>query len=100
MRRKLLLTSIGVGLGSALFAAGALAAPGHLIPHPSADLLTLAHHGGMGMGGGHMSMHSVGPHMAGPNFFRSAHVFPHEHFHHHHRRFFIAGVPYYDYYYD
>jgi hypothetical protein len=118
MRRKLLLTSIGGGVALALFAAGAVAAPGHLaMPQSSAGLVTLAHHGGPG-GGGHMSMHSGNPGPRGPmamqfrsvgrSFARApsfsreaafhAHNFHHEH--HHHRHFFIAGVPYYDYYYD
>ena len=107
MRRKLLLTSIG-GVGAlALFAAGAVAAPGHFGAQSSAGLVTLARHGGGAMGM-HFSGAGVrGPSMqfrsVGPRFARGAtlhaHNFPHGH-HHGHRRFFVAGVPYYDYDYS
>ena len=98
MRRNLLLTSISGVAALALFGASAVAAPGHLGAQSSASLVTLAHHGG-----GSMGMHfsgASGPRMQyrSPGTTFHAHNFPNGH--HHHRRFFVAGVPYYDYDYS
>ncbi len=102
MKRTFLASSL-VGAIALLLAGSAGAASGPFgafqrLAQLSPSQITLARHGGMGI-----HMHSAG--IAGPRIshgpmlhaFSSPHV---HHLHHHHRRFFLVGVPYYDYAYD
>jgi len=101
--RNFLLMSIGGAVVSSLFAISAVAAPGHLgTSFLSARLFTLALHGGGHMGMHSFSMHRAGPVVRGPSLYRGPmwHGQVHAHRHFRHRRFFVAGVPYYDYYND
>ena len=104
MKRTLLLSSmIGAAVLLLAGAAGAASVPlGALqrFVQSSPSQITLARHGGAMMG---MHMHSAT--IAGPRISHGpmlhAYSAPHvHHLHHHHRRFFVVGVPYYDYAYD
>ena len=103
MKRTLLLSSmIGAAVLLLAGAAGAASVPLGALQKfaQSPSQITLARHGGAMMG---MHMHSAT--IAGPRISHGpmlhAYSAPHvHHLHHHHRRFFVVGVPYYDYAYD